>query len=243
MQWWAFDITPEASQSTSVCAYLAIDRVANYRLASHDVANRPTQAAINVGSAACRALLIKLQAKIGLQGKLSDAGLPYRLLASQHNAHATPYFVSFSHSSAHIAVLVAPFAKLAVDIEDKPISAAVARRFFSHAENDWLATLTNRQQRQARQLLWCLKECTLKQRQARDSRLLAGIAHNILDDIAPKQLRALLTEQAGQAINCLYQTAPTPRLMGYLPTKHCAVMVCQHSCNNFAKKTQNFFVL
>lgn len=242
MHWWAFEIdsvsnispvAQTAADAQNCHAYLAIDILASY----------PMQAEKTAGSAACRTLLAKLQAKIGLQGKLSDDSLPYRLVHTKQSDITPDYFVSFSHSRKQIAVLIAPFAKLAVDIEDQPVSTAVARRFFHAAENSWLATLAKAQQAPARQLLWCLKECLLKQRQACDSRLFDAVGKNVLIDITPKHLGVLLAHTAGQGVNCLYQTTPSTRFIAYLPTCQCAVIICRDSCNNFAKKTQNFFVL
>lgn len=116
-----------------------------------------------IGAVACRKLLGCLQAQMGILGKLQDRQLPYHILNDAMDTEAITHYVSFSHSCDQVAVLIAQTPYLGIDIEDKPVSLAVAQRYFTAPEMAWLLHLPNDWQLQATKLLWVLKEAHIKQ--------------------------------------------------------------------------------
>ncbi len=139
------------------------------------------------GSEACRLLLIQLQHHVNIAGNLCDNQFPYQLIQES----LSTYFVSFSHSSRQVAVLLSKSAKLGVDIENKIIRQTVAERFFSHDELTWLQTIEHKQQATAMKLLWTLKESHVKQQSSSHSRLLTSLKFNLLSIFSQDDLNRL----------------------------------------------------
>lgn len=111
-----------------------------------------------ISSYACRNLLTNLLSHLGIIGSFDDSQLPYRVIQTNKKI----WYISFSHSQQQIAVLLADTPSLGVDVEDRPISQAVANRYFCQAENDWLACMYEVDAAIYRQLLWVLKESIIK---------------------------------------------------------------------------------
>ena len=128
-----------------------------------DYADLQQASRARLGSMACRYLLTLLQQKMGLSGKLQDEALPYRI--ESNDLRQPTYYVSFSHSREHVAVLLATTPWLGIDIEDKTISLAVAKRYFTANEISWVVSVPTCQQPQATKLLWTLKEALIKQQE------------------------------------------------------------------------------
>ena len=180
------------------------------------VANKQTLDQPNLsGSQACRLLLVKLLAYCRICGELITDKFPYRLITK-----TTHYFVSFSHSVEQVAVLVSLCPNIGIDIEDKEIKTAVAKRYFSQAEQAWLEKLPIAQQRLGRSLLWTLKESWLKQQNCHDSRLLKGIKTDMLALFNHQQLTQLLAPTA----NISY-IKTEHYLIGFMPTYYCSVII------------------
>lgn len=159
----------------------------------------------NIGSVACRKLLFNLQKKLALANeyqpiRLYEQQFPYYFVVKNHT-----YWVSFSHSQTHVAVMVVPDSDIAmdtdttgkklpprfgIDIEDKRISDAVAGRFFCQAELAWLASLDNSQKLSAKRLLWTFKESLIKAEIK--GTLVAGLKNNVLNLLDTIQLAELL---------------------------------------------------
>lgn len=135
-----------------------------------------------MGSLASR-LLLKQWQQVNV--KMSDVLLQDEQLPYFIHSNKQTWYVSFSHSERHVAVLVADTPRLGIDIEDSAISAAVAQRFFTAPEIDWLNTLESTQQVTARKLLWVLKESHIKkQTNAKQATsLLDGLSTSMMDGI------------------------------------------------------------
>lgn len=189
----------------------------------------------NIGSMACRKLLFNLQKKLALANeyqpiRLYEQQFPYYFVVKNHT-----YWVSFSHSQTHVAVMVVPDSDIAtdtdtatgknspprfgIDIEDKRISDAVAGRFFCQAELAWLASLDNSQKLSAKKLLWTFKESLIKAEIK--GTLVAGLKNNVLNLLDIIQLADLL--QANQiAFNVV---KVENQLFGFSPELNCGFVM------------------
>lgn len=116
-----------------------------------------TTADKSLQSPAVRELLYLVLSRLDKQSVLSDDSFPYRLMA---DAQAQE-FVSFSHSRDCVALIISPY-PCGVDVEIRPISQAVAERFFSHQDNLYLQNYPADTQAIYRQILWQLKESWIK---------------------------------------------------------------------------------
>lgn len=150
----------------------------------------------NIGSVACRKLLFNLQKRLNLTNDyqpivLNENQFPYYFIANEKK-----YWVSFSHSQNHVAVMVVADKdessppQFGIDIEDKRISDAVAGRFFCEEEVIWLDSLEHSQKLDAKKLLWTLKESLIKAEI--EGKLVAGLKNNVLNLLDTIQLAELL---------------------------------------------------
>ncbi|MGL5252155.1 MAG: 4'-phosphopantetheinyl transferase family protein [Moraxella sp.] len=203
-------------------SWVAIDYLQNYPKTAQ-------LSATKAGSYACRALLRQLQQQLGLTGDLQADTLPY-VITHQNRR----YFVSFSHSRVHVAVLLSSSARLGIDIEDKKISEKLAQRFFEPAEIQWLATLTASHLCTARlrNLMWSLKECYIKLPQSAHSNLIRGLKTNLLCNIGANRLLELVTQPAHTQNHLLLIDT---LIIGYLPTFSAAFIVDIAPSNNVSK--------
>lgn len=157
----AFYLSHQLLQNTAYASYLpkncefflAIETIESCCDEANTTHNPPS------GSQACRKLLQKLQQNFRIEGILADQQLPYRLIGKTVNSD---WYISLSHSTKQVAVLLANTAYLGIDIEDKAIAIAVAQRYFSQADNEYLASLDTPLQAMTRQLLWVIKESQIK---------------------------------------------------------------------------------
>lgn len=175
----------------------------------------------NIGSVACRKLLFNLQKRLNLTNDyqlivLNENQFPYYFIANEKK-----YWVSFSHSQNHVAVMVVADKdessppQFGIDIEDKRISEAVAQRFFCAEEISWLDSLEHSQKLDAKKLLWTLKESLIKAEI--EGKLVAGLKNNLLNVLDSTQLADLL--QANQiAFNVV---KVENQLFGFSPELNC----------------------
>lgn len=194
--------------------YLLIDKLANYQQ------NPTTQ---SQGSWACRQLLVKFQQQKALSAPLQEQNFPYFFVSKN-----TRYFVNFSHSCEHIAVLVSSYPNIGVDIEDKTISYQVVKRFFHVDEIAWLNSLSKSKQSIAITLLWTMKESIIKTRMGATN-LPTGLKENLLEYISLPILQELLTGHAWQFVK-------EEQFLGFLPTYRCSFMIkMTKNINSYAK--------
>ncbi|MBZ9934492.1 hypothetical protein LB570_30970, partial [Mesorhizobium sp. BR1-1-5] len=96
----------------------------------HNLGEQTTLLTHKAGSMSCRQLLKNLQQALNVTGELMEANFPYHFIT----ANGYIWYVSFSHSRQHTAVLISPYANIGIDVEDSAISHQVASRFFSPHE-------------------------------------------------------------------------------------------------------------
>lgn len=201
-----------------------------------DYADLQQASRARLGSMACRYLLTLLQQKMGLSGKLQDEALPYRI--ESNDLRQPTYYVSFSHSREHVAVLLATTPWLGIDIEDKTISLAVAKRYFTANEISWVVSVPTCQQPQATKLLWTLKEALIKQQG--NAKLLVtltrGLKADILDSIGKSGIEQLLNQKGSDSPKSVTYQLPLsqqiiPHNIGikgvsyYWPTLNCGYVL------------------
>lgn len=200
-----------------------------------------------IGSQACRILLQQLQQKFLLTGALDDSKLPYTIqnnadVPKTYEKNSQTWYVSLSHSKQQVAVLIANTRCLGVDIEDKVISSAVARRYFSSDENRWWQTLDTALQATARHLLWVIKESQIKVNgnSGQSSCLVKGLSDSVLPYlkqtfvIKPNQQLLALTDyfekSLGNAELVPLDFATSKSLLcGYIPYYHCGFLLIPSS--------------
>lgn len=182
--------------------YLYIDKLNNY---PH-----------KTGSQACRILLNIIQPYN--QVELQTDNFPYYF---QHQQQT--YFVCFSHSQQQIAILISKSAKIGVDIEDKEIKDSIAQRFFAKNEQQWLHSLTKKQQRIAKKLLWTLKESIVKSLANKQSLLMTTLKQDIISQYGQDTLQSLLTVTGKK--NQLNIIEKTESYLGFLPNFSCGFLV------------------
>lgn len=140
------------------------------------------------GSRYCRQLLKKLQQALNVTGELMEANFPYHFIT----ADGYTWYVSFSHSRQHAAVLISPYTNIGIDVEDSAISHQVASRFFSPYECEWLNQKPAVNQAVLRNLLWRLKECAIKTHQHADKQLIKELKHDVLDELGEEVINQLI---------------------------------------------------
>ena len=140
------------------------------------------------GSRYCRQLLKKLQQALNVTGELMDTNFPYHFIT----ADGYTWYVSFSHSRQHAAVLISPYTNIGIDVEDSAISHQVALRFFSPHEYQWLNQKPAVNQAVLRNLLWRLKECAIKTHQNADKQLIKELKHDVLDELGEEVINQLI---------------------------------------------------
>lgn len=178
------------------------------------------------GSMSCRHLLKNLQQALNLTGELMDTNFPYHFIT----ADGYTWYVSFSHSRQHAAVLISPYTNIGIDVEDSAISHQVASRFFSFHEYQWLNQKPAVNQAVLRNLLWRLKECAIKTHQNADKQLIKELKHDVLDELGEEVIRQLIGADEIQAkdkakdkpIQCVQTDA---KIVGNFSSKPCSFII------------------
>lgn len=175
-----------------------------------------------LGSMSCRQLLKKLQQALNLTGELMDANFPYHFIT----ADGYIWYVSFSHSRQHAAVLISPYANIGIDVEDSAISHQVASRFFSPHEYQWLNQKPAVNQAVLRNLLWRLKECSIKTHQNADKQLIKELKHDVLDELGEEVINQLIgideINDKDKPIQCVQADA---KIVGNFISKPCSFII------------------
>lgn len=174
------------------------------------------------GSMSCRQLLKKLQQALNVTGELMDTNFPYHFIT----ADGYTWYVSFSHSRQHAAVLMSPYTNIGIDVEDSAISHQVASRFFSPHEYQWLNQKPAVNQVILRNLLWRLKECAIKTHQNADKQLIKELKHDVLDEWGEEVINQLIgideINDKGKPIQCVQTDA---KIVGNFSSKPCSFII------------------
>ena len=174
------------------------------------------------GSMSCRQLLKKLQQALNLTGELMDTNFPYHFIT----ANGYTWYVSFSHSRQHAAVLISPYTNIGIDVEDSAISHQVASRFFSPHEYQWLNQKPAVNQAVLRNLLWRLKECSIKTHQNADKQLIKELKHDVLDELGEEVINQLIgideINDKDKPIQCVQTDA---KIIGNFNSKPCSFII------------------
>ena len=174
------------------------------------------------GSMSCRQLLKKLQQALNVTGELMDTNFPYHFIT----ADGYTWYVSFSHSRQHAAVLISPYANIGIDVEDSAISHQVASRFFSPHEYQWLNQKPAVNQAVLRNLLWRLKECSIKTHQNADKQLIKELKHDVLDELGEEVINQLIgideINDKDKPIQCVQTDA---KIIGNFNSKPCSFII------------------
>ena len=174
------------------------------------------------GSMSCRQLLKKLQQALNLTGELMDTNFPYHFIT----ANGYTWYVSFSHSHQHAAVLISPYTNIGIDVEDSTISHQVASRFFSPHEYQWLNQKPAVNQAVLRNLLWRLKECSIKTHQNADKQLIKELKHDVLDELGEEVINQLIgideINDKDKPIQCVQTDA---KIIGNFNSKPCSFII------------------
>ena len=124
--------------------------------------------------------------------RLVESSYPYRLLPFN-------YYVCFTHSDNKIACAIHTKKAIGIDLEINPVSMKVAQRYYTLEEKKWLAQLDNDDLPQALNLLWQLKEASIKQSTANNANLISGLKESKLP--AAQQLMPVPTKDQDRATN------------------------------------------
>lgn len=174
------------------------------------------------GSMSCRQLLKNLQQALNLTGELMEANFPYHFIT----ADSYTWYVSFSHSCQHAAVLISPYTNIGIDVEDSAISHHVASRFFSPHEYQWLNQKSAVNQAVLRNLLWRLKECAIKTHQHADKQLIKELKHDVLDELGEEVINQLISideiNAKDKAIQCVQTDA---KIVGNFSSQPCSFII------------------
>nr|WP_312538858.1 MULTISPECIES: 4'-phosphopantetheinyl transferase superfamily protein [unclassified Moraxella] len=174
------------------------------------------------GSMSCRQLLKKLQRALNVTGELMDTNFPYHFIT----ADGYTWYVSFSHSRQHAAVLISPYTNIGIDVEDSAISHHVALRFFSPHEYQWLSQKPAVNQAVLRNLLWRLKECSIKTYQHSDKQLIKELKHDVLDELGEEVINQLIGVDEINAKNKPIQCVQTDaKIIGNFSSKPCSFII------------------
>lgn len=183
--------------------------------------NKPASA-YKTGSMSCRQLLKKLQQALNVTGELMDANFPYHLITADGHT----WYVSFSHSRQHAAVLISPYTNIGIDVEDSAISHQVALRFFSPHEYQWLNQKPAVNQAVLRNLLWRLKECAIKTHQNADKQLIKELKHDVLDELGEEVINQLFGVNEINAKDKPIQYVQTDaKIVGNFSSKPCSFII------------------
>ena len=181
--------------------------------------------AYKTGSMSCRQLLKNLQQALNVTGELMDANFPYHFIT----ADGYTWYVSFSHSRQHAAVLISPYGNIGIDVEDSVISHQVASRFFSPHEYQWLNQKPAVNQAVLRNLLWRLKECSIKAHQNADKQLIKELKHDVLGEWGEEVINHLIGADEINAkdkpIRCVQTDA---KIVGNFSSKPCSFIIVNH---------------
>ena len=174
------------------------------------------------GPMSCRQLLKNLQQALNVTGELMEANFPYHFIT----ADGFTWYVSFSHSRQHAAVLISPYANIGIDVEDSAISHQVALRFFSPHEYQWLNQKPAVNQAVLRNLLWRLKECSIKTHQNADKQLIKELKHDVLDELGEEVINQLIgideINDKDKPIQCVQTDA---KIIGNFNSKPCSFII------------------
>lgn len=174
------------------------------------------------GSRYCRQLLKKLQQALNVTGELMDTNFPYHFIT----ADGYTWYVSFSHSRQHAAVLISPYTNIGIDVEDSAISHNVALRFFSPHEYQWLNQKPAVSQAVLRNLLWRLKECSIKIHQNADKQLIKELKHDVLDELGEEVINQFIgvdeINAKDKPIQCVQTDA---KIIGNFSSKPCSFII------------------
>lgn len=174
------------------------------------------------GSMSCRQLLKNLQQALNLTGELMEANFPYHFIT----ADSYTWYVSFSHSCQHAAVLISPYTNIGIDVEDSAISHHVASRFFSPHEYQWLNQKSAVNQAVLRNLLWRLKECAIKTHQHADKQLIKELKHDVLDELGEEVINQLIgideINAKDKPIQCVQTDA---KIVGNFSSQPCSFII------------------
>lgn len=174
------------------------------------------------GSMYCRQLLKNLQQALNVTGELMDANFPYHFIT----ADGYTWYVSFSHSRQHAAVLISPYTNIGIDVEDSAISHQVASRFFSPHEYQWLNQKPAVNQAVLLNLLWRLKECAIKTHQHADKQLIKELKHDVLDEWGEEVINQLIgvdeISTKDKPIQCVQTDA---KIVGNFSSKPCSFII------------------
>lgn len=177
------------------------------------------------GAMYCRQLLKKLQQALNVTGELMEANFPYHFIT----ADGYTWYVSFSHSRQHAAVLISPYTNIGIDVEDSAISHQVASRFFSPHEYQWLNQKPAVNQAVLRNLLWRLKECSIKTHQHADKQLIKELKHDVLGEWGEEVINHLIGADEINAkdkpIQCVQTDA---KIVGNFSSKPCSFIIVNH---------------
>lgn len=177
------------------------------------------------GAMYCRQLLKKLQQALNVTGELMEANFPYHFIT----ADGYTWYVSFSHSRQHAAVLISPYTNIGIDVEDSAISHQVASRFFSPHEYQWLNQKPAVNQAVLRNLLWRLKECSIKTHQHADKQLIKELKHDVLGEWGEEVINHLIGADEINAkdkpIRCVQTDA---KIVGNFSSKPCSFIIVNH---------------
>jgi len=188
----------------------------------HNLGEQTTLLTHKAGSMSCRQLLKNLQQALNVTGELMEANFPYHFIT----ANGYIWYVSFSHSRQHAAVLISPYANIGIDVEDSAISHQVAARFFSPHEYQWLNQKPAVNQAVLRNLLWRLKECSIKTHQNADKQLIKELKHDVLDELGEEVINQLIgideINDKDKPIQCVQTDA---KIIGNFNSKPCSFII------------------
>lgn len=188
----------------------------------HNLGEQTTLLTHKAGSMSCRQLLKNLQQALNVTGELMEANFPYHFIT----ANGYIWYVSFSHSRQHAAVLISPYANIGIDVEDSAISHQVASRFFSPHEYQWLNQKPAVNQAVLRNLLWRLKECSIKTHQNADKQLIKELKHDVLDELGEEVINQLIgideINDKDKPIQCVQTDA---KIIGNFNSKPCSFII------------------
>ena len=174
------------------------------------------------GSMYCRQLLKNLQQALNLTGELMDKTFPYHFIT----ADGFTWYVSFSHSRQHAAVLISPYTNIGIDVEDSAISHHVASRFFSPHEYQWINQKPAVNQAVLRNLLWRLKECAIKTHQNADKQLIKELKYDVLDEWGEEVINQLIGAHEINAKDKPIQCVQTDyKIIGNFSSKPCSFII------------------
>lgn len=144
--------------------------------------------------------------------RLVQSSYPYRLLPFN-------YYVCFTHSANKVACAIHIKQIIGIDLEINPVSMKVAQRYYTLEEKSWLSKLDNDRLPQALNLLWQLKEASIKQTKANNVNLLSGLKESKL--FAAKKLMLKSAKNQDRTTNIsIINKQITPKIYHYQDLKN-----------------------